>query len=69
MDIAIGTSIHKAAKYSLHEATEKLVTPILHRLANESLLDVCKSVPNQNANDSVYDGVYDLIKKPVQQLH
>ena len=35
--------MYKAVKYSLYEATEKLVTPILNCLANESLLDVCKN--------------------------
>ena len=57
MDIAIGTSMYKAVKYSLYEATEKLITPILNRLANESLLDICKNVSKQNTNHSFRYGV------------
>ena len=49
-DIANGTSTYKPIKHLLSEALVKLVTPIFNHLANESFLDSCKNVSNQNAN-------------------
>ena len=42
----------KPVKHQLPEAIVKLVTPIFNRLTNESFLEGCKNVSNQNANKS-----------------
>ena len=62
-DIANGTSTYKPVKHPQSKAIVKLVTPIFNRLANESLLEVCKNVSNQNANESFNNVLWSFCSK------
>ena len=62
-DIANGTCTYKPVKHPLSEAIVKLVTPIFNRLANESFLEGCKNVSNQNANESFNNVLWSFCHK------
>ena len=62
-DIANGISTYKPFKHPLSEAIVKQVTSIFSCLANESFLEGCKNVSNQNANESFNNVLWNFCPK------
>ena len=62
-EIANGTNSYKPAKYQITNSTAKVIIRILKRVADETFLEGCKNVSNQNANESFSNVLWSFCPK------
>ena len=62
-DIATGESTHRPVLNPFSDSLYKLMKPIFERLADPGLLESCKKLSTQNANESLHHVIWALAPK------